>query len=84
MHRCPFCSIEHNVSIGFSGARFNSQAPTPDSDGFIALCISCGEWAIFDAAAPGGLRKPTEAEQQAMAAMPGLHVAREAWMRARQ
>lgn len=54
---CPFCG--HQL-IG--GARVHGPSERP-SDGDIAVCMACEKAAIFDASAPGGLRKPTRKEQ---------------------
>jgi hypothetical protein len=48
-------------------------------DGDITLCIGCGEWSLFEAAAAGGLRKPTDTEFQEIANNLDCTRLREAW-----
>lgn len=69
---CPFCGANHDLATGVSGG----DAP---NDGDISLCVSCGEFAFFEVATPGGLRKPTDAEYELIAGEPLLRKTREVW-----
>lgn len=69
---CPWCGARHALATGVSDEN-------PPNDGDITLCVSCGEWAFFEAAAVGGLRKPTYAEYEPIAESPMLRAARGAW-----
>ncbi|NEI52699.1 hypothetical protein GR217_34335 [Rhizobium leguminosarum] len=71
---CPFCGANHDLATGVSGG----DAP---NDGDISLCVSCGEFAFFEAATPGGLRKPTDAEFTMIAESEILRASRAAWVR---
>jgi hypothetical protein len=71
--QCPFCAARHDLATGISG----NSAP---HDGDLTLCIVCGEWAMFESAAPGGMRKPTDAEYEKINDMPITRAARRAWL----
>jgi len=70
--KCPFCGANHDRATGVSDA----NAP---NDGDITLCVNCGEWAFFEGATAGGLRKPTDAEYELIAGEPLLRKTREVW-----
>lgn len=75
--RCPFCGDTHDVASHIADMGKSAHAP---DDGDLTLCIVCGEWAFFDAGAPGGLRKPTDAEYVTIADSPMLRKMRKAWV----
>lgn len=68
---CPFCE---NVS--------NDQVPYPDDgateprNGDASICGQCGEVAVFDNAAPTGLRVPIDEEQRNFATNPDVILTR--------
>lgn len=61
--RCPFCTHAFEAATGVTGEA------APDNGDF-TICIACGEWAVFDATAPGKLRKPSDGEYTKIAADP--------------
>ena len=57
---CPHCSAEHDAATQDTDVEMTSA--TAPQDGDASFCFSCGEFAIFEDAAPGGLRKLTKRE----------------------
>lgn len=53
-------------------------------DGHVTLCMHCGEWAVFQHAAPGHLVKPNDAQYQTIAASKVFTDVRGAWLEARE
>jgi hypothetical protein len=72
---CPFCGKHFEGSTRINGEE------EPPKNGDITLCIGCGEWAIFDGLAFGGLRRPSHAEYERIVSDPLTAKAREAWTR---
>lgn len=77
--QCPFCG-DHHDAASYVAERGKSQH-APD-DGDLTLCIACGEWSFFASGAPGGLRKPTEAEYVTIGETALLRKMRKAWVEA--
>lgn len=75
--RCPFCGEAFDRASHVTERGKSQHAPT---DGDLTLCIVCGEWAFFAAGVPGGLRKPTDAEYEAIAGNPLVRKIRKAWV----
>lgn len=75
---CPHCGHHNELTTEVGGAEDEPR------DGDLSLCWECGKIGVFDAAATGGLRKPTDAERPAMEA--GTAEMRHQWklMRAMQ
>jgi hypothetical protein len=71
---CPFCR-----AIIDAVSEVNNEPVTPD-DGDISLCWNCGEWMVFTAAAPGGLRRPTHEEYEEITDEPRFGAIRRAWL----
>lgn len=80
--QCPFCGAQHDLASTVSVK--GGSAPERPSDGDLTLCIVCGEWALFEKKAPGGMRKPTDAEYEKIAASPMVRAARAAWLKVRR
>lgn len=76
---CPFCGSLHTRASATANPA-EARAPV---DGDVTLCFACGELAVFDAAVSGGLRKPTTAEYDQIAADSILRHMHHAWTRAR-
>lgn len=58
--RCPHCGKLNDLASGLNGAR------RPDA-GSVSLCMTCGEWAVFENDFIGlRLRVPTEDEWASM------------------
>lgn len=72
-NECPHCARLNEESVAVEGEHI-----TP-SDGDMSMCAHCGQWAIFDQAHHGGLRKPTEAEQRTLDADPIVVRANAMW-----
>jgi len=71
--RCPFCLYTMEAATGIT----DDEAP---EDGAATMCIACGEFAVFERAAPGGLRKPTDEEYGEFAAHPLMRKMRALWV----
>lgn len=69
---CPYCRkpSDRATAVG------HSHGPT---NGAAMLCIHCGEWAIFDASAPGGMRYPTIEEHIDIGFSENARRIRDAW-----
>jgi hypothetical protein len=70
---CQFCGAEHEVAACFGAGN------TPN-DGDLSLCMICGEWNMFCMDAPGRMRKPTDAEYDAIAGSQRASAARQVWI----
>lgn len=71
---CPFCG---KLCDRHEGVDDPTAAPADDD---FSLCIGCGEWGVFQASAPGGLRKPTDDEYVELVAAPEMARMRRAWV----
>jgi hypothetical protein len=71
---CPYCG-KVNTGLG------NLHDEGRPKDGNVALCIDCGQWAVIEGAAPGGLRKPTTEEQHELAESPEAQDMNHRWRR---
>jgi hypothetical protein len=69
---CPFCGRVHEVATELIGS-------TQPEDGDTTMCFRCGIFSIFDAATPGGLRKPTKREQRRLDRDPQIRKISDAW-----
>lgn len=53
--------------------------PARPKDGDVSMCITCGEFSVYDQTALGNLRKPTEEEAQEFAADERLQMIHQVW-----
>ena len=72
---CPFCGY---VADYATLAELSDLQDAPE-DGDISMCLDCGEFAIFEEAAPGGLRKPTDKEYGQFGTDQNIKDMRRAW-----
>jgi hypothetical protein len=70
---CPYCG-KVNPLAG------NVRGPEAPADGDVSLCIGCGHWGVFEAGAPGGMRKTTPLEAARMAGDEDIARVRLAWL----
>lgn len=73
---CPFCQYGFDLASSVKGGQ---KAP---GDGDLTICIRCGEFAVFESKAPGGLRKPTDTEYVTIGQDDFCQKMRAAWTRA--
>lgn len=68
---CPWCGDKHDLASEVSR---RGKTPKP---GAVALCVNCGEWAVFDENL--ALRKPTADELTIIGFDSRARMIREAW-----
>lgn len=73
MLQCPHCKTMNDTASGVLDAE--GEQPT---DGDALLCLSCGEWQIFEG---GGVRPPTTEEYVDIGSSCQAAIARAAWVR---
>lgn len=73
--RCPFCN--HHVPCATTPPGMKRTKP---KDGDTALCIACGEWAVYDSRLKTVLRKPTFVEYSEFVMNPIMQDMRTAWV----
>jgi hypothetical protein len=71
---CPHCAEELTCATNA-----DDEAAAPNNGDF-TICIRCGEWGVFEEAAPGGLRKPSEGEYLEIGERPDLRQLRAAYI----
>lgn len=74
---CPFCGKENDLATNVGGAR-------EPKNGDISFCIGCGEFAIFDIAMTGSMRKPNAKEYESIVANKQTASLRGAWLEAKR
>lgn len=70
---CPVCGDTHYFATAIDKVK---KAPR---EGDATICISCGTWCLFESSAPGGLRLPTDQEQNVMRHDPRFAEVWRAW-----
>lgn len=73
VHVCPFCETQHDLATCLYD---DALAPAA---GDVSFCIDCGEYSMFDSAAPGSLRKPTHEEYEMIVGEEKFSQIREKW-----
>ena len=66
---CKSYKPEPTVGVG--------DGPNQPGDGDLTLCISCGEWNVFEG---DGLRQPTDEEYDEVRANPFCETIRQHWL----
>jgi hypothetical protein len=75
---CPFCQGKLDcVAEVTKDGELTAIVP---KDGDLSFCFTCGEFNIFERAAPGRLRKPTDDEYAEFATDPEAKAIRRAWL----
>ncbi|MEJ6847493.1 hypothetical protein V3589_14895 [Sinorhizobium fredii] len=74
---CPFCAQRYDAASAIAG---NADPVNGD----VTLCMNCGEWSMFDASVPGGLRKPSDSEYEVIVANPITGKARKVWQQMKE
>jgi len=79
--RCWQCGKEHDRATGvdISGVKKNWRPKNGD----VTLCISCGEWNVFDSKVEDRIRKPTPQEFFDIGLDPACRKVRWAWTQVR-
>lgn len=72
-HLCPHCSQK------LDKVRATGPDPQPPEQGDYGLCMTCGEFLIFDQTAIGGARKPSADEDRKLKQMPMHRRAKAFW-----
>lgn len=70
---CPFC----DKKLGHTTVVEGKHKP---KNGDASLCLTCGEWAVFDFSLPEQMRKPTFEEYQDFVADEQMSAMRMAWL----
>lgn len=79
---CPHCGKRNEVTSSLSEFSKEPEPPRPAKDGDFGFCIGCGEWHVFEAAAPNGVRVPNVDEYMTIGTNPTMRKVRSAYVAA--
>lgn len=81
---CPHCGKENEVTSSLAEFDDKPRKPRAAEDGDFGFCLGCGEWHVFEAASPNGVRVPTPDEYMTIGTNPTMRKVRAAFVAAQE
>lgn len=81
---CPHCGKRNEVTASLAEYDKKAGDPRPAKDGDFGFCIGCGEWHVFEKAAPNGVRVPNVEEYMTIGTNPTCRKVRQAFVSAQE